>query len=101
MSRNLYKVTYAFGKSARTEYRHPVATIIGAVRRMQNEDIEIEFVGGTQEVNANGYPIEVTARFTAPTKGTIGRWNCRTGLPASGPPVQVAEQDSAKQNSAS
>lgn len=56
------------------------------VTEMQCDGIAIEFLGATQEIDAAGQLVDITARFAAPSKGTVGRLNCRGCLPASGPP---------------
>ena len=86
MPTNRYDVTYAFDERAREKHVDPIDIITATVSRMQHDNIEIDFGGAIQEVNASGELVEVTARYIAPTKGTIGRCNCRTRLPASGPP---------------
>ena len=94
MSRKRYTVTYTLSGHAWTECSDPIATITTTVAEMQTEGIEIDFAGATQEINADGNPIAVTARYTAPNKGTIGRCNWRSRLPASGPPLPARDSDS-------
>lgn len=86
MQLNHYTVTYAFDGYLRGESSEAVPLITGTVTEMQRDGIAIEFLGATQEIDAAGQLVEVTARYAAPSKGTIGRLNCRARLPASGPP---------------
>ena len=101
MPMNRYDVTYAFDDTARKEYSDPIKVITATVSSMQNENIEIDFLGAIQEINANGDSVKVTARYTASTKGEIGRCNCRAQLPASGPPKSSREIDSPADQSGS
>lgn len=81
-----YSVTYTFNENLRQEHGDAVSLITETITEMQRDGIDIEFLGATQELNAVGRTIEVTARYTAPSKGTIGRLNCRARLPASAQP---------------
>ncbi|MEF8789683.1 MAG: hypothetical protein V5A61_06115 [Haloarculaceae archaeon] len=81
-----YNVTYAFNGYLRGAYAEPVRLITETVAEMRREGVDIEFLGATQEINPSGQLIEATARYSAPSKGTVGRLNCRACLPASGPP---------------
>lgn len=92
MARSRYTATYAFNGYLRGEYSEAISRITETVAQMQRENIEIEFHGATQEINGAGQLIAVTARYEAPSKGAIGRLNCRACLPASGPP-QPGETD--------
>jgi hypothetical protein len=62
---------------------------------MRREGVDIAFLGATQEINGAGQLIEVTARYDAPDKGTVGRLNCRACLPACGSPQRTDETGSA------
>lgn len=81
-----YSVSYVFSETLCGEYGDPVSLITETIAEMQCDGIDIEFLGATQELNAAGRITEVTARYTAPSKGTIGRLNCRARLPASAQP---------------
>lgn len=81
-----YAVTYAFTDYMRGESRDVPLLITETIAAMRHDGIDIEFLGATQEIDAEGRLTEVTARYAAPSKGTIGRLNCRACLPASGPP---------------
>jgi hypothetical protein len=91
MSHNVYTATYAFNGYLRGNYAEAVSLITETAARMRREGAEIEFLGATQEINGAGQLIEVTARYAAPTEGTVGRLNCRACLPATGPPRRNEE----------
>lgn len=86
MSSSQYTAAYVFNGYLRGEYSEAISLITETVTQMQREGIDIEFLGATQEINAAGQLIEVTARYAAPSKRTVGRLNCRACLPASGSP---------------
>ncbi|MFC4360645.1 hypothetical protein ACFO0N_22120 [Halobium salinum] len=83
-----FEVTYMFNGYLRGEYNEAISLVTATVAEMQQEGIDIDFLGATQEFNAAGQLIEVTVWYMAPNKGTIGRLNCQACLPASGPPQQ-------------
>lgn len=83
-----YTVTYAFNGYLRGQYREAVSLIIETVDELQREGLDVEFLGATQEIDGAGHLIRVTARYSAPSKGVIGRLNCEAYLPASGPPLR-------------
>jgi hypothetical protein len=103
MSRQRYTATYTFNGYLRGEYGKPIARISETAAEMRREGVDVEFLGATQEINAAGQLIAVTARYVAPSKGTIGRLNCRACLPASGSPRadRPADSEPADQPSAS
>lgn len=81
-----YAVTYAFNGYLRGEYADPVSRIRDIIAELQREEVEIEFLGATLELNGSGQLIRAIVRYEAPTKGTVGRLNCRACLPACGEP---------------
>jgi hypothetical protein len=81
-----YTVTYVFNGYLRGVYSESISRISETVAQLQREGVDIEFCGATQEINGAGQLISVTARYEAPSKGAIGRLNCRACLPATGPP---------------
>ena len=81
-----YSVTYAFDSAHGESDEEPISLISETVAEMRDENVDIEFLGATQEVGPSGRTTELTARYSAPTEGTIGRLNCRASLPASGRP---------------
>ncbi|WP_135535139.1 hypothetical protein [Halostella pelagica] len=89
MAQTRYTVTYVFDGRSRAEYTDAVSLIEETIGRMQREGVDIEFLGATAETDAADQLVEVTARYAAPTKGSIGWLNCRARLPASGPPQRV------------
>jgi len=93
MSNSKYTATYTFNGYLRGEYAEAVSLISETVDRMREEGIDIAFLGATQEINGAGQLIELTARYDAPSKGTVGRLNCRACLPACGSPQCVDEVD--------
>lgn len=93
MTTSLYTNRYTFNGYLRGEYSKAISLIDDTVAEMQREGTDIEFRGATQEINAEGQLIEVTARYAAPSKGTVGRLNCRACLPASGSPQRERTED--------
>lgn len=83
---NRYTVTYTFNSYLRGEYAKAIARIRETITELHREGVEITFLGATLEINGAGQLITTTARYEAPTKGTIGRLNCRARLPACGQP---------------
>lgn len=88
MPNHSYTATYAFNEYLQGQYREAVPLIIETVDELQREGLDIEFLGATQEIDGAGQLIRVTARYSAPSKGAIGRLNCEACLPASGPPLR-------------
>jgi len=90
LSPSRYAVTYAYNGYLRGAHGNATATITETASTMQSEGIDIEFLGATLVVDADGQLVEVTARYSAPSRGTIARLNCRACLPACGPPQATA-----------
>lgn len=86
MTSQRYAVTYAFNGYLNGAYAEAIERIDEAVERMRDEGERIDFLGATQEINAAGQLVEMSARYAAPSKGVIGRLNCRACLPATGGP---------------
>lgn len=86
MTNQRYTVTYAFNGYLNGAYAEAVERIDEAVARMRDEGESIDFLGATQEINAAGQLVEMSARYAAPNKGAVGRLNCRACLPATGGP---------------
>lgn len=84
--RRRYTGVYAFSGSLSDRHADVVTLITETVAEMQRDGIDIEFLGATQELDSAGRVTEVTVRYAAPNKGTIGRLNCRARLPASEQP---------------
>ena len=87
-----YVSTYAFNGYLRGQYTEAVSLIDEAIEQLRGEGIDIAFLGATQRINAAGQLVEVTARYEAPSKGDVGRLNCRAGLPAAGSPRRADEE---------
>lgn len=83
---NRYTVTYAFSGYLRQEYTEAISRIRTTIEELHREEAEIAFSGATLDINEASQLITITARYEAPNKGTIGRLNCRAGLPACGQP---------------
>jgi len=92
ISPSRYAVTYAFNGYLRGAHGNATSQICDTASTMQCEGIDVEFLGATLEVDADGQLIEVTARYLAPTRGTIAQLNCRACLPACGPPRATDRQ---------
>lgn len=86
---NHYTVSYCFRHQRREGHRDAVGLVLRAVAALQRQGVELRFLGATQELDATGRPVDVTVRFAAPSKGTIGQLNCLAGLPASGAPQRI------------
>jgi hypothetical protein len=84
MEETRYTVTYAFNGYLRGNRESVVSLITETVSEMQQQGIDIEFLGATKEVNASGELQTATVRYSAPRKRTIARLNCRACLPSSG-----------------
>lgn len=84
-----YTATYTFNGDRRQQPDEAISLIRETVRGLQGEGIDIEFHGATAEINVAGQVIELTARYTAPSKGTVGRLSTQAGLPASGSPQRT------------
>lgn len=89
-----YTVTYAFNGYLQGEYSEAISLINETVAQLQREGVDIKFCGAIQTINSAGQLIRVTARYAAPSKGAIGRLNCRACLPASGPPQDDGKEPS-------
>lgn len=82
----IYNVTYTFNGHLRPKSDKAISLIRETVTEMKDEGTDIDFLGATGEINVAGQVIELTARFAAPSEGSVGRLNWRAGLPASGSP---------------
>lgn len=83
---NRYTVTYAFDGYPRIEYAEAISRIRETIAELDREEVAITFLGATLEINAAAQLTAITVRYEARNKGTIGRLNCRAGLPACGQP---------------
>ena len=86
MTQKKYIATYSLD-SITTSNGHVVDSIIDTVETLKEEGVPIDFLGAKQTLDADGSVVEITAQFTAPTKGTVGRLNVRGQLPACSTPV--------------
>lgn len=86
-------VTYAFDGSLNGAYAEAIERIREAEGRMSEEGERIDFLGATQEINAAGQLVEMSARYAAPSKGAVGRLNCRARLPATGGPKRETRNE--------
>jgi hypothetical protein len=86
MTSQRYAVTYAFNGYLDGAYAVAVMRVRETLAEMRDEGIDVDFLGATQEINAAGQLVEMTARYAAPSKGAVGRLNCRACLPATGGP---------------
>lgn len=87
MVENRYTATYSLAGDEQEMNESTIEKITRTVRTMQQEDIDIEFLGAEQSIDANGDVVEVTVRYVAPTKGTIGRLSVLAELPTCGSPI--------------
>lgn len=88
-ARERYTATYTFNGHRRQPPDEAISCIRETVTGMQDEGIDIKFLGATGEIDTAGQMVEVTARYRAPSEGTIGWLNWRAGLPASGSPQRT------------
>lgn len=88
-ARELYKATYTFNGNRRQPPDEAISRIRETVMDMQDGGIDIKFLGATGEIDSAGKAIEVTARYSASSEGTIGWLNWRAELPASGSPERT------------
>lgn len=63
-----------------------ISRIRETIAELQDEGATIEFLGSTQTIDGEGHPIEITVRYTAPTKRYIAWLNWHAELPVCGPP---------------
>lgn len=84
-----YEVTYSFDRYLPRQYPGPITLITETIIGMTRDGIAIAFLGATQEIDPSGQLVETTARYSAPSKGAIGRLNCRAQLPASASPQRT------------
>lgn len=79
-----YEVSYTFdGYYSGT----PTEVIEGSfetLAALQAKEVDIEHLGGTVTLGANGVVSEVTARYAAPTEGHVGWLAVHARLPISG-----------------
>lgn len=94
LSMKHYTVAYEFNNFHHEE-DNPIPMITETVAKMEQNGIDIEFLGANLEIDDHGQIVAVTVRYTAQSKGTIGRLNCRTDLPASGPPQLTFRDETA------
>lgn len=85
LSMKHYTVAYAFNSFPHEE-DDPIPMITETVAKMGQKGIDIEFLGATLEIDGQGQVVAVSVRYSAQSKGTIERLNCRADLLASGPP---------------
>lgn len=85
----LYRATYTFNGPRRRPLDEAISRIRGTVTGMQDEGIDIGFLGATGKIDTAGKIVEVTARYRAPSEGAIGWLNWRAGFPASGSPQRT------------
>lgn len=83
---NTYIAAYTINPAV-SDSKRTVDDILTAVEELNEEGVSIEFLGARQTIDGDGNVVEITASYTAPTKGTIGRLNVRGELPACGTPV--------------
>jgi hypothetical protein len=93
MAETRYSVTYAFNGYLLGDRESVVSLITETVSQMQEQGIDIEFLGATQVVDASGELRTATVRYSAPRKRTIARLNCRACLPPSGSSQRHARDD--------
>lgn len=93
MTNQRYTVTYAFDGYLNGAYAEAIERIREAEGRMSEEGERIDFLGATQEINAAGQLVEMSARYAASSKGTVGRLNCRARLPATGGPKRETRSE--------
>jgi hypothetical protein len=72
-------VTYTFDTATNAASDDLVAQLDDVATRLRRDGVPIEFRGGIQRIDADGRVVELTARFDARTKGTVGRLNCHGG----------------------
>jgi hypothetical protein len=86
---NRYLVSYGFDEHRWDGHHDAIESVLRAVAGLQRKGVEIRFLGATQQLNATGRVVDITARYAAPNKGTVGRLNFRARLPANGAPQRI------------
>lgn len=81
-----YTATYTFDGRLRQQSDEAISLIRESVRGMQEDGIDITFRGASAAIDDAGQIIELTAHYSAPSKGTVGRLSTQAGLPTSGSP---------------
>jgi len=84
MSTATYTVTYTFDTATNAASDDLVTRLDDVATRLRRDGVPIEFRGGIQRIDADGRVVEMTARFNARTKGTVGRLNCHGGYRRAG-----------------
>lgn len=79
-----YEVTYTFDGYYSGTPTEVLERSFGTLANLQAEGIDIEHLGGTVTLGADGTVSEGTARYAAPTEGHVGWLAVHASLPISG-----------------
>ena len=79
-----YEVTYTFDGYYSVTPTNVLERSFETLAALQANEVEIEYLGGTVTLGANGTVSEGTARYAAPTEGHVGRLAVHARLPISG-----------------
>jgi hypothetical protein len=79
-----YEVTCTVGGWGCDSPGEAIDRSLDAADALRAEGVAIEHDRWTVGDDGEGSTVELTARLTAPTEGTVGRHLCLAGLPASG-----------------
>lgn len=79
-----YEVTYTFDGHYSGTPTEVIERSFETLAYLQAGNVEIEHLGGTVTLNADGTVSEGTARYAAPTEGHVGWLAVHASLPISG-----------------
>lgn len=81
---NTYEVTYRFDGFYWGEPAAALKRSFTALGSLQDRDGEVEHLGGTLTLDADGTLSKAVIRYAAPTEGHVGRLVVEARLPVSG-----------------
>ena len=79
-----YEVTYTFDGHYSGTPTEVIERSFETLAYLQAQEVEIEHLGGTVTLGADGTVTEGTARYAAPTQGHVGWLTVHARLPVSG-----------------
>jgi hypothetical protein len=79
-----YEVTYMFDGHYSGTPAEVIERSFEALAALQAHEVDIEHLGGTVTLGANGTVSDCTSRYSAPTEGHVGWLAVRALLPISG-----------------
>jgi len=79
-----YEVTYTFDGHCPGTPAEVIDRSFEALADLQARDVEVEHLGGTIRLGADGTPSGGTARYAAPTQGHVGWLAVSARLPIGG-----------------